>query len=239
MSRLVWKAHWLVSEHVVSSCTCFAPFFCLLQQRTKRTQMIASKFSLSHKRKTSHWCSICFILAALIATCESFLPGSRILPPSLSKTVCVGQKESRSPRRTYVSALCAGQRRLSTREAKHQNRKQKSKAQITRSSSKKNEAISEEELRQHVSALYVSGPGGVLRESIEKAKKNRQSLMEKHRKHLNQLDRLPALVLNADYQVSSQELPFDVASYAYASANQLPSFEYLALARSRQVCIQW
>ena len=64
-----------------------------------------------------------------------------------------------------------------------------------------NVAISESELRQHVSAKYVTGPGGVLRDAVAKA--TRSCTSEAQAEQLRKLERHPALVLNADYQVNS------------------------------------
>lgn len=74
--------------------------------------------------------------------------------------------------------------------------------------------ISEEELANHVSSMYIHGPGGIFnnmvkkRERREKIRNNgddshhgaNQVLDQEYEEFLRKLDRHPALVLNADYQ---------------------------------------
>jgi hypothetical protein len=99
------------------------------------------------------------------------------------------------------------------RKAKHKRR---------RSASGKKEplpnsavALTDDEIRQHVTAQYIHGPGGTLRSAIVKrqqSNKNNQKLQQRlplastgdntHLEQLRRLDQHPALVLNADYQVS-------------------------------------
>lgn len=56
--------------------------------------------------------------------------------------------------------------------------------------------MSPEDLADHVSHLYLNGPGGILRERMSKIAYDSQM-------YLRELDRHPALVLNADYQPMS------------------------------------
>lgn len=67
----------------------------------------------------------------------------------------------------------------------------------------------ENELAMHVSSQYVAGPGGLFkqvdarRKRQEKASifRNEENYNKKQVEYLRMLDRHPALVLNADYQV--------------------------------------
>ena len=69
--------------------------------------------------------------------------------------------------------------------------------------------LSKEELAKHVASQYVSGSGGIFKEVDAKRKrqelhrhKNGETNMNKEQvEYLKKLDRHPALVLNADYQV--------------------------------------
>jgi hypothetical protein len=64
--------------------------------------------------------------------------------------------------------------------------------------SNKSKALNADEIAHHVSSMYITGPGGMMKETQIKRKK------QKHNEHLTflkKLDRHPTLVLNADYQV--------------------------------------
>lgn len=94
---------------------------------------------------------------------------------------------------------------MPSRKAKHKDRKRKT---TTKKVSRGNggQILTEQELAQHVSAQYITGRGGVLRESHAKAKRREDSTRLKEidpdfNQHLRNLDRHPALVLNANYQV--------------------------------------
>ena len=99
----------------------------------------------------------------------------------------------------------------------HSNRKKRGGLQVVDSS------ISDEELAHHVSSLYIHGPGGVFSEVTKKRERRelrkyhmdtttassgsiyrKSALEEEYEKYLRKLDRHPALVLNADYQVSQE-----------------------------------
>jgi 5-methylcytosine-specific restriction endonuclease McrA len=79
---------------------------------------------------------------------------------------------------------------------------------------KKTGPLSEQEVAEHVAALYIHGPGGILRDS-ERRRQRRQSELDRtlppldrqdaHQQlqSLRKLDRHPALLLNADYQPMS------------------------------------
>lgn len=76
----------------------------------------------------------------------------------------------------------------------------KPKHKIRRRSNHQN-PISMAELAQHVSSQYINGPNGVAKEQASK-ERNRSSMgTEETSAYLKTLDRHPALVLNADYQV--------------------------------------
>ena len=75
---------------------------------------------------------------------------------------------------------------------------------------KRNTPVSSDELAEHVSGSYVYGRGGVLRESRKRSLHREKSSIlyetdpshKRQAQYLHKLDRHPALVLNADYQVS-------------------------------------
>ena len=104
------------------------------------------------------------------------------------------------------------------RTKKHQSRT-KSKRKLRRKSGKSTSVgttasgkpLTESDVGHHVAERYISGPGSVLRD-----KKSRRDRMEtqntivqedashkEQMQYLRMLDRHPALVLNADYQVSA------------------------------------
>jgi 5-methylcytosine-specific restriction endonuclease McrA len=94
---------------------------------------------------------------------------------------------------------------MPTRTAKHKDRKRKKTKKVSRGSNG-GQILTEQELAQHVSAQYITGRGGVLRESHAKAKRREETTRLKEidpdfNEHLRNLDRHPALVLNANYQV--------------------------------------
>lgn len=64
--------------------------------------------------------------------------------------------------------------------------------------------LTEEELAQHVSNVYVNGAGGLMQGTMKKRERmetESQQLDESQLAIIKKLDRHPALVLNADYQV--------------------------------------
>ena len=103
--------------------------------------------------------------------------------------------------------LAGGAGPLPKRKAKHQKRK---KMKVQKGSSlldkqKKNNkstALNADEIAHHVSNVYITGPGGMMKET--KIKREKQTDNE-HLKFLKKLDRHPTLVLNADYQVCKFE----------------------------------
>lgn len=93
---------------------------------------------------------------------------------------------------------------------KHKNRKTKTKAKMRRNSAAmKNGPLNEEELAMHVSSQYVAGPGGLFKQVDARRKRqekasifsNEENCNMEQVEYLKKLDRHPALVLNADYQV--------------------------------------
>lgn len=81
-----------------------------------------------------------------------------------------------------------------TRKAKHVARARKSNQPSP---------ISKTELAQHVASQYVNGPNGVIKEQSARARSRDLVDPEEsdQKEFLEKLDRHPALVLNADYQV--------------------------------------
>lgn len=81
-----------------------------------------------------------------------------------------------------------------TRKAKHLARARKNNQPSP---------ISKAELAQHVASQYINGPNGVIKEQSARAR-NRDLVdpgESDQKEFLKKLDRHPALVLNADYQV--------------------------------------
>ncbi len=71
-------------------------------------------------------------------------------------------------------------------------------------------SINDDELAQHVSSMYMRGPGGKMRQvDIKRKRMEAASNLDvdmterEHRAYMSKLDRHPALVLNADFQVCS------------------------------------
>jgi len=70
---------------------------------------------------------------------------------------------------------------------------------------KRRRNVSDDDLARHVSSMYINGPGGLLTDAAKKREryvKSTRSFDNEHIVLLRQLDKHPALVLNADYQVS-------------------------------------
>ncbi len=91
---------------------------------------------------------------------------------------------------------------LPKRNAKHQKRKKmKGKRGSSQMDSphKKNKPASDDELADHVSSMYITGPGGFMKEAAIKREKDKFD--NERMDFLKKLDRHPTLVLNADYQV--------------------------------------
>ena len=92
---------------------------------------------------------------------------------------------------------------MPARKAKHKSRKGPVVAKET--SHTRLTILTDDEVRQHVTAQYIHGPGGTLRTAIAKRQqqqqKRQQQQDEENLEQLKRLDQHPALVLNADYQV--------------------------------------
>ena len=90
---------------------------------------------------------------------------------------------------------------MPARRAKHKSRKgpvvpkETSHTRLT--------ILTDDEVRQHVTAQYIHGPGGTLRTAIAKRQQQerQQQQDDENLEQLKRLDQHPALVLNADYQV--------------------------------------
>lgn len=98
-----------------------------------------------------------------------------------------------------------------TKSRKRNKRKkvklQRGSSQLDKKSNHKSGSVTEDEIAHHVSSMYVNGPGGYLKEASMKREKQSSSFDDKeYLKFLQKLDRHPALVLNADYQVRSNVL---------------------------------
>ena len=93
---------------------------------------------------------------------------------------------------------------LPKRTARHQKRKKKMKAQKGSSRiempNHKYRPVSDDEIAHHVSSMYITGPGGFMKEAAIKREKQNDN---EHLAFLKKLDRHPTLVLNADYQVGA------------------------------------
>jgi len=110
--------------------------------------------------------------------------------------------------------LAGGAGPLPKRKAKHQKRN-KMKAQKGSSlmdkqkKNNKSNALNADEIAHHVSSVYITGPGGMMKETQIKRKKQKDN---EHLTFLKKLDRHPTLVLNADYQALSV-LPLSIWSW--------------------------
>ena len=101
------------------------------------------------------------------------------------------------------------------RKAKHQGRKKRTRRQ--NSPNGPGSPLSEEELRHHVSTQYIHGPNGKRKHAIKASQSSPYDTDTaatdgegdgsmaggEQSEYLKKLDRHTALVLNADYQVSS------------------------------------
>ena len=91
---------------------------------------------------------------------------------------------------------------MPVRKAKHKGRRTNSSSpKKSKELANRGTFLTEEEVRQHVTAQYVHGPGGTLRASTAKRHQQQGQRELEHIAQLQRLDQHPALVLNADYQV--------------------------------------
>jgi len=106
---------------------------------------------------------------------------------------------------------------------KRKRRRRKEKMKAYKGTSKldkvKNAPINDDELAQHVSSMYMRGPGGKMRQvDIKRKRMEAASNLDvdmterEHRAYMSKLDRHPALVLNADFQPLSV-LPLSLWSW--------------------------
>ncbi len=94
------------------------------------------------------------------------------------------------------------------RKRKRRKEKMKTYKGTSKLEKVKNAPINDDELAHHVSAMYMKGPGGKMRQvDIKRKRMEAASNLEvdmterEHRRYMSKLDRHPALVLNADFQV--------------------------------------
>lgn len=100
------------------------------------------------------------------------------------------------------------QNAVAIRRGKRTRKNRKNKVSAAREDPSASRALSESDLRQHVNAQYVNGPGGTLRPTVAKqrAREAQKRDLDEQTKRLHNLDRHPALVLNADYQVRREKV---------------------------------
>ncbi len=99
-----------------------------------------------------------------------------------------------------------------TRRVIHKNRKKKMRTRKNKNTAaiKHGPLNDKEELAMHVSSQYVAGPGGLFKQVDARRKRQEKASIFRNEDHCNleqveylrKLDGHPALVLNADYQVS-------------------------------------
>lgn len=99
------------------------------------------------------------------------------------------------------------------RRKKHENRKRRKRVKMQRNAGMKSGPCTEDELALHVISEYVSGRGGIFNQIDARRRREeasglfRENSVESNKEqvdYLKKLDRHPALVLNADYQVRSK-----------------------------------
>eukprot|EP00543_Licmophora_paradoxa_P002772 CAMPEP_0202446588 /NCGR_PEP_ID=MMETSP1360-20130828/5104_1 /ASSEMBLY_ACC=CAM_ASM_000848 /TAXON_ID=515479 /ORGANISM="Licmophora paradoxa, Strain CCMP2313" /LENGTH=319 /DNA_ID=CAMNT_0049063153 /DNA_START=160 /DNA_END=1119 /DNA_ORIENTATION=- len=107
---------------------------------------------------------------------------------------------SRGLTKTYSqTALSSKVNRSKTSNRKAKQNKNRKKAARTRATGPMKGPISQDDLRQHVTAEYLHGPNGILHGADTQYTKT----SDKHLAFLKELERYPALLLNADYQPMS------------------------------------
>ena len=130
-------------------------------------------------------------------------------------------------------------RKRSTTTSNNKNKKKKKNAGKSKksasSSSLSSGPLSEQDLAHHVSTLYIHGPGGVLHDTERRRLRRQKELQDSHNgngghndsthdfvqqqqeqlQSLRNLDRHPALLLNADYQPMSW-LPLSIWNWQEA-----------------------
>jgi hypothetical protein len=109
--------------------------------------------------------------------------------------------ENEHPEMSYAWAAAAAappKRKKKTQKMKSQKRS----SQLEQKN--RNDDVSDDDLAQHVSSMYITGPGGMIKDAAKKRERHEGSTSSYNQDHaalLQKLDRHPALVLNADYQV--------------------------------------
>lgn len=100
------------------------------------------------------------------------------------------------------------QNAVAIRRGKRTRKNRKNKVSAAREDPSASRPLSESDLHQHVNAQYVNGPGGTLRPTVAKqrAREAQKRDLDEQTKRLHNLDRHPALVLNADYQVRREKV---------------------------------
>lgn len=120
------------------------------------------------------------------------------IPAQGFQSTNMGSRANKMIQNPAIGSILFAQKQdtVATRKRKQKNRKN------SLSESKSRKGLSESDLRQHVSAQYVNGPGGILRPTVAKQRRRerQRNEVDEHIKQLHKLDRHPALVLNADYQ---------------------------------------
>lgn len=117
-----------------------------------------------------------------------------------SKTIFANM-ENEHPEMSYAWAAAAAappKRKKKTQKMKSQKRS----SQLEQKN--RNDDVSDDDLAQHVSSMYITGPGGMIKDAAKKRERHEGSTSSYNQDHaalLQKLDRHPALVLNADYQV--------------------------------------
>lgn len=119
-------------------------------------------------------------------------------------------------------------KRVSQMDTHHHQHQRKNHERSSSSSNNNNNKsgmiVTEEELAHHVSSMYIRGPGGIFNEMAKKRERNKGTMVarkqhgststlvdggnvgdagfdDEYEEYLRKLDRHPALVLNADFQV--------------------------------------
>lgn len=100
------------------------------------------------------------------------------------------------------------QNAVATRRGKRKRKNRKKRVSTTKENTSVSRALSDSDLHQHVNAQYVNGPGGTLPPTVAKqrAREAKKHEVDEQTKRLHNLDRHPALVLNADYQVRREKV---------------------------------
>jgi hypothetical protein len=114
---------------------------------------------------------------------------------------------------------------MDTHHHQHQRKNhERSSSSSNNNNNKSGMIVTEEELAHHVSSMYIRGPGGIFNEMAKKRERNKGTMVarkqhgststlvdggnvgdvgfdDEYEEYLRKLDRHPALVLNADFQV--------------------------------------